>query len=330
MSNKERYRNVRKTNYTTVSNKFLRNSNVTLQAKGLLTIFLSNNDNWEINMKEIINRSKNGRDAQYKVVNELIEHGYFARVEIRSSENKFEEMEYLFSDEVEDIQEELSRLETWAKENNKKILVEYMDRKDKKKKGKNKDNEEEKPHTDFQDTEKNPHTENQDTGNPYTEITEPESQYINNTNLKNTNLKNTKNNNLNPNHKEFDLYEVLWETKIPQELKNRIKVLLANKIISLSDNQILDIEDAYNYQIQKDYVIPDCAFDDVAGLNDFEFTKTVSKMLKTVKEISNIKGLIKEWVQIAYTYKQEQYRTMDVSSHENIIFYDWLNESATE
>lgn len=105
--------------------------------------------------------------------------------------------------------------------------------------------------------------------------------------------------------------------------------MMADKEIELNADQILAIEDAYSFQIQKDYIIPDCDHNDVAALNDFEFTQTVCKMLKTVKEIHNIRGLIKEWVQIAFTFKQEQNRIMDISQ-ESVHFDDWFNESASE
>ena len=63
MAKKESYRNVRRANYTQVTNSLLNDKEATLQAKGLLSIFLSNSDDWEIHMDEIITRSKNGRDA---------------------------------------------------------------------------------------------------------------------------------------------------------------------------------------------------------------------------------------------------------------------------
>ncbi|MGA5691491.1 hypothetical protein [Cytobacillus pseudoceanisediminis] len=326
-----RYRNVRRSSFTTISNRFLRDSEVTLQAKGLLSIFLSNHEDWEINMKEIISRSKNGRDAQYKVVNELIKHGYFARVEVRSSVGGgFEGIEYIFSDEKEDVQAELNELEQWAIDNSKEILVEYMDRQDKKKKKK----ADKTPHTENQDTVVNPHTENQDTENQDTglqdtESRDTESQYINNIKEKNTNSNKTNSNkNLNPNHnhQEIDLYELLWDTQLPQSLKNKIKVMLSTKKISLTSDQIIDIEGAYIYQQQKGYITPDCDYDDTSALNDLQFTQTVGKMLETVEDIRNIKGLIKEWVEKAFTYKKDQYYVSDLADNNNIAFYDWLNQ----
>lgn len=125
----------------------------------------------------------------------------------------------------------------------------------------------------------------------------------NDTEITNTNLNDTdKNLNLNL----IDIYDLLWETKIPNNLKSRIKIMIVNKQISLTANQLLELEDAYFYQIKKEYIIPDCDFNYSGALNDIEFSNTIVKMLETVKDIRNIKGLIQEWVQLAFEHKLEQ------------------------
>lgn len=170
---KETYKNVRKNRFTQVSNDMAWDKDLTLQAKGLLLIFLSNSDDWGLNMKEIISRSKNGRDAHYKVVDELIEKGYFARIEILNAKNQFEEMIYVFSDDKQDVLDHLSDYK-----NNPKAVINP----DKKRKSK---------------ITKKPVTENQEAENQDSEFQFPENQDINNTNQKNTNQKNTKSNNTN-------------------------------------------------------------------------------------------------------------------------------------
>lgn len=131
--------------------------------------------------------------------------------------------------------------------------------------------------------------------------------------------------NLNPNPKEENIYGLLWDTKIPSRLKIRIKILLQNQSINLSPEQILLIEDAYLYQIRKGYIVPDCVADDTAALNDYEFSATIEKMLKTVKKIDNMRGLIKSWVKTAHDYKCcEQYFGNQVDPE--LPFYDWLND----
>lgn len=177
MAKRESYRDVRREKYTQVSNSFLSDPSVTLQAKGLLSIFLSNSSDWDIYMSEIITRSKNGRDAHYKVVNELISLGYFARIQVLDEKNRFEEMVYIFSDIKKDVAEEIQRVGEWANENNKNLKIDY-------------ENSKNTPFTENQDTDENPFTENQDPETP-----KAESQYNNNNKDKNTRL-NNKNKNI--------------------------------------------------------------------------------------------------------------------------------------
>ena len=129
--------------------------------------------------------------------------------------------------------------------------------------------------------------------------------HTNDTDLKETDFKDTEKN-LNPNPNEVDINKIVDAAKIPDSLKNRIKFKIGYNFFSLSPNQIFEIEEAYAYQIQKNYVIPDCDFDYSGALNDVEFAKTVVKMLETVKKIDNMRGLIKEWVMLAFEYKNEQ------------------------
>lgn len=132
---KTTYRNARKEKFTPISNSLLWDKEASLQAKGLLSIFLSNSDDWELNMKEIITRSKNGRDAHYKIVNELIELGYFARVQVVDpTKRQFEEMIYIFSDIKQEVEDEIENVKKWASDNCKHLIIEYKTKKEKDKK----------------------------------------------------------------------------------------------------------------------------------------------------------------------------------------------------
>lgn len=159
--------------------------NLSLEAKGLLAIFLSNNqETWELKMKEIFARSNTGRDAQYNAINELILEGYFCRIHVSDKLGKHEEVVYLYSDRKEEvtaaIKEEVAVLlgmkknfwvETplsekfYNKKFPKKLLIRI-----------NKIREELKdkglfPYPEIQETESNqPIPENPDTGKPDTDF----------------------------------------------------------------------------------------------------------------------------------------------------------------
>lgn len=223
MAKNETFKNVRKNRFTQVGNNMAWDSELSLQGKGLLLIFLSNSETWDINMKEIISRSKNGRDATYKVVDELIERGYFARIEIRNEKNQFEEMIYIFSDNKEDVKEEL---EAYAK--NPRAFI-NVDKKKKKEK-----------------TEKKPLPENQDTGIQNTENEYTENQDINNNNQKNTNLNNNKSNNTNLSIRIEDIKN----SNLPSELKK----VLENQIDRLIYHNISIFNISNNYELHKEQI----------------------------------------------------------------------------
>ncbi|MBA4544589.1 hypothetical protein H1164_17315 [Thermoactinomyces daqus] len=70
--------------YVTINKTVFENQpEISLEAKGLMGIFLCKPDNWKIIMEEIINESKNGRDAHYKALKELRKHGFVVLIEFR-------------------------------------------------------------------------------------------------------------------------------------------------------------------------------------------------------------------------------------------------------
>lgn len=287
---KETVKNARKEKFTMVSNKVLNfEKKMTLQAKGLLSILISNNtDRFDINMKEIFSRSKNGRDAHYGVIDELIKFGYFARVEIREN-GKFEEIIYIFSDDKQDVLDELEQYQ-----DNPNALI-NPNKKKPKKKDKPVDNTpfpgnqdaEKTPYPENQETakkSKTPVPENQDTGNPETGNPNPEDQYINNINQNNTNENNTNLNNTNinqSNHIDDILNEI---TDVPMNIK---KVISINKDGMISKNiHPFEIETFYN------------SSDNI--LNDMDFAQVLMNVLRSKTKINTtfvayFKGSIQKW-----------------------------------
>ncbi|MEK5500957.1 hypothetical protein [Bacillus sp. FSL M8-0168] len=146
------FRNVRKQAFTMLSNAAVNDPELSLEAKGLLLIFLSNAPNWKIIMPEIISRSKNGRDAHYKVINELIKAGYFNRLTIREhgKVGKIKKTQYIFSDNKKDVIEETALINKELEE----IYQHYQNSKKKKPKKKGKT-----PYPENQEVDKTKQTE---------------------------------------------------------------------------------------------------------------------------------------------------------------------------
>lgn len=293
---KEIYQNVRKNRFTQVGNGVLWDDTLTLQAKGLLSIFLSNSDDWDLNMKEIITRSKNGRDAHYKIVDELIEHGYFARVEIRK-DTKFEGMIYLFSDYKEDVIEVLKQYQ-----NNSTYII-------------NPDKKKKKPITESQDTgkkeEKNPVPENQDTENAGTE-----SQDINNTKGNNTNLNNT-----NINDKEIDDKEnPMTEDKIKVEV-NHFEDDFQEVVDSIFQNQNIKLNKSTVTSVRKRVehaYITEQIHSDFFGYVETSLLNAHDNYLKGSKKRAD-KRKMQKFVE------EDKKRQQQEAKKEPVPFYNWVD-----
>lgn len=84
--------------WVTINKSVFDDTSISLEAKGLMGIFLSKPDNWKIIMENISSLSKNGRDAHYRVLKELREHGYLVLVEFRIK-GKIAQKEYVIYEE---------------------------------------------------------------------------------------------------------------------------------------------------------------------------------------------------------------------------------------
>lgn len=91
-------RRVRRENFTTVNNDYLRDTNLSWKAKGLVTYVMSLPADWHINVSDLKNRSKDGRDATTSGINELIEQGYCKRTMARKNGGEFDGYIYEISD----------------------------------------------------------------------------------------------------------------------------------------------------------------------------------------------------------------------------------------
>ena len=200
-------KNLRKEPFTMISNNFINDPNVSLEAKSVLMIFLSNKESWNIDIREIASRSTNGRDKHYKCLDELIANGYMARVEFRRS-GRFTKREYLYSDNKEEVIEGLKKYEEMegviiirsdAKVENTPRSEQILDEEERDISAQNppeKEAEQKMQEAESRiNTEFSPFPENPDTVEPDTVIPYAENQDINNNNINNTNIKNNKYNN---------------------------------------------------------------------------------------------------------------------------------------
>ena len=73
----------------THTNNYLFDSNLTMSAKGLLTMLININDDYNITMEELCNLTKNGSDAVKSTINELMNKNYLERIKTRDKKGYY-------------------------------------------------------------------------------------------------------------------------------------------------------------------------------------------------------------------------------------------------
>lgn len=87
---------IKNANYTTISNVFLRDKELSLKAKGLLATILSLPENWDFSIKGICATIKEGTTAVYSAIDELKEHGYCKVITNRNEKGMIVGNDYTF------------------------------------------------------------------------------------------------------------------------------------------------------------------------------------------------------------------------------------------
>lgn len=84
--------------YTVMSNHHFKNKNLSLKAKGLLSLMLSLPDNWNYSIKGLVTLSKDGRDSVMAALKELESEGYIVRRRLRNTKGQVADTEYIISE----------------------------------------------------------------------------------------------------------------------------------------------------------------------------------------------------------------------------------------
>ena len=88
--------------YTTISNVFLRDKNLSLKAKGFLTIIMALPDDWDFSIKGICSVLKEDKTAIYGVIQELKENRYCKTTPNRNEKGLILGLDYVFYEEPYD------------------------------------------------------------------------------------------------------------------------------------------------------------------------------------------------------------------------------------
>lgn len=109
-------RTIKNENYTTMRNTHLRDKNLSLKAKGLLSMMLSLPDKWHYSVKGLEGICKESKNTINSVLNELEDNNYLVRRR-RYCNGKISEWEYIIFENNENHDEELLHLKNEDIEN---------------------------------------------------------------------------------------------------------------------------------------------------------------------------------------------------------------------
>lgn len=87
---------IKNKDYSTISNVFFKDKNLSLKAKGLLAMVLTLPDNWDFTINGIEAITKEGKTAIYSAIDELKEHGYCKVTSVRDEKGAFKGNDYTF------------------------------------------------------------------------------------------------------------------------------------------------------------------------------------------------------------------------------------------
>lgn len=85
--------------YTVMANNHLRNTALSLKAKGLLSLMLSLPEDWDYTTKGLARICKDGVDSICSTVKELEEHGYVERRRVRNDKGQMTTVEYVIREQ---------------------------------------------------------------------------------------------------------------------------------------------------------------------------------------------------------------------------------------
>ena len=107
------FRVERTMDYTVMSNYHLRNKELSLKAKGLLSLMLSLPENWDYTTKGLAHICKDGVDSICAGIKELEQHGYVTRNRVRNDKGQLTETEYTIHEYPSELKTQSWENQSW-------------------------------------------------------------------------------------------------------------------------------------------------------------------------------------------------------------------------
>ena len=117
------FRIERTRDYTVMSNHHLRNHQLSLKAKGLLSMMLSLPDDWNYTTRGLAKICKEGVDAIGGALRELESAGYIVRHQLRDRQGRISDTEYVIYEQPQTRQPETPQPDTAAPDTENPYLV---------------------------------------------------------------------------------------------------------------------------------------------------------------------------------------------------------------
>ena len=89
-------------NYTIISNHHFKEKQMSLKAKGLLSLMLSLPDDWNYSVSGLVKLSKDGKDSVMSALSELEKFGYLIRTKVINEKGQFSGIEYNIFEEPQE------------------------------------------------------------------------------------------------------------------------------------------------------------------------------------------------------------------------------------
>ena len=82
--------------FTTMSNQHLKNKNLSLKAKGLLSLMLALPDDWGYSIKGLVSICKENETSIKNTLDELKTNGYLKILKLKPNETSSKKIEYIY------------------------------------------------------------------------------------------------------------------------------------------------------------------------------------------------------------------------------------------
>lgn len=81
--------------YVLLNKSFFEDQNLSLRAKGLLGYCLTKPDGWQFHVSQLVSVLKEGKEAIYSTIKELVENGYCEKVQSKDDKGQFKTFDYV-------------------------------------------------------------------------------------------------------------------------------------------------------------------------------------------------------------------------------------------